>query len=83
LHTAVPGFQEKILTTLLNHDDELGMKEIVFGIPLPRAARSNMCFVVRVVAVVVAGKHMWVGQHFEVGKPVEEEHGIVVRGLRT
>jgi hypothetical protein len=64
------------------------MKEIVFEIQLPRGARSNMCFVVRAVAeaiaVVVAGKHyMWVGQHLGVGNLIEEERGIVVRGLRT
>jgi hypothetical protein len=93
---AAPGFREKILTTLLSHDDEylteLGMKEIVFGIQLPLGARSNMCFVVQAVAVqlieeivvVAAGKHyMWVGQHLEIGKPIEEERGIVALGLRT
>ena len=41
--------------TLLNHYDEHliepGMKEIVFGTPLPPGAKSNMWFVVRVVAV--------------------------------
>ena len=67
------------------------MKEIVFEIPLPLGARSNMCFVVRVVAVqlseetavVAAGRpHMRVGQHLGVGNLIEEERGIVARGLR-
>jgi hypothetical protein len=97
-HTAAaPGCLEKVLTILRNHDDgrlpELGMKEIVFGIPLPPRARGNMCFIGRVVAVhltaaiavvVVAGKHhMWVGQHLGVGNLIEEERGMVVLGLRT
>jgi hypothetical protein len=68
------------------------MKETVFGIPLPRAARSNRCFVVPVVAVqwteataVVAADthHMWVGHHLGVGNLIVEERGIVVWGLRT
>jgi hypothetical protein len=55
------------------------MKEIVFGILLPPEARSNMWFVVRAVAVQLAEAIAVVA----FGNLIEEEGGIVVRGLRT
>jgi hypothetical protein len=87
-HTAVPGCLERILTTLLNHDEghptELGMREIVFGMSLPPGARSNMCFVVRVVAVhlTAAAAVVAVGKHYPIQPhPNEFLPGVCARTL--